>query len=310
MIALRELLASPATPARGVASPGAPREEKEHKKVERTREKGMKQVLIILALLALLLMPVASAWDIDATRLAYSQRWDQGVVIVLNHRDRLYGTGWFIHPRYIVTAYHVIKSPDNLAIEIVKGTFHTNARVIAYDRDTDIAILELDKPYTHAHIFPLRPDIKKGETIYVLGFPYQLATLEGYNWEQLSMNPRAAKGTASWTNKLLIELGTYTDAGNSGGPIVDDNGNAVGLVTFAYPGEAATMYFATEAKEVIKLAKAAGIPFTPAGEDMGAVDDIVMEATGVDAKLKYMMLGAGAVAIAAIVIPLALMRRR
>lgn len=275
----------------------------------------MTKRLLVLALLAILLLPiahVAHAWDDDATRLAYSLKWDKGVAIVLNHRDRKYGTGWFINTRYVVTAKHVVTDQSNNQIEIVKGNFHTYARVAAIDNQHDIAILELDHPYPDAHIFPLKPRPEKGEKIYVLGFPYELAILQGYNWERISMNPRAATGTASWIDehRMLIEIGTYTDAGNSGGPVVDEQGNAIGLITFAMEGEAATMYFATSAAKVITLCRQYNIPYMPANEPMGTVEDFIVHATGLDARIKYMMLGAGAVAIAAIVIPLALMRRR
>ena len=67
------------------------------------------RALFVLAFLALLLAPsLAAAWDEDATRLAYSLQWDKGVVVILNHRDRNFGTGWFIDQRYVVTAKHVV----------------------------------------------------------------------------------------------------------------------------------------------------------------------------------------------------------
>ena len=264
-------------------------------------------------LLTLLLLPAihAAAWDDEATKLAYSLQWDKGVVIVLNHRDRKYGTGWFIDPRYVVTAKHVIGDSSNTQIEIVKGGFHTGARVVALDNQHDIAILELEQPYREAHIFPLKPEPRKGEKIYVIGFPYELAILQGYDWERISMNPRAATGTASWFDqrRLLIEIGTYTDAGNSGGPVVDEDGNAVGLITFALEGEAATLYFATAASKVIDLCRQHNIPFTQAKINE-SMDDFVTNPSSLDYRIKYMMLGAGAVAIAAIVVPLVLARRR
>jgi len=271
------------------------------------------RALPALALLALLLLPAAHAWDQDATRLAYSLQWDKGVVIVLNHRDREYGTGWFIDPRYVVTAKHVVGDAANDQIEIVKGDFRTHARVVAIDSQHDIAILELDQPYRDAHVFPLKARPEKGETIYVIGFPYELAILQGYDWKRISMNPRAAAGTASWydQHRMLIEIGTYTDAGNSGGPVVDENGNAIGLITFALEGRAATLYFATSAEKVIELCQRYNIPFVPAQENMALTPwDSGGAGAGPDPRLKWMLAGAGAVAIAAIAVPLALARRR
>ncbi len=264
--------------------------------------------LILLLVTILVMASPVVAWDRGAEKLAYSLGWDKGVVVVLDLVHGQYGTGWLISPKYVVTAAHVTRN-QMIQVTVVKGDKEVDGVVVAVDTKNDVEIIRLSEPI-NGHVFPLRPTVRKGETIYVMGFPFELAQLQGYDWKRISANPRVARGLATWVDnyKGLVELGTYVDAGNSGGPVIDDNGDVVGLVTFALPGEAATMYFATSAQAVINLCDEYGIPYQLAKVSMGSITDDIIRSETDTSKYTWILAGAGLVAI--IAIAATLIRRR
>src|SRR5438034_452244 len=75
------------------------------------------------------------------------------------------GTGIIIDPRgYIVTNYHVVEDVSALRARLADGT-STPARVIARDKDEDLALLKIDVPQT-LPVMPLgtATDVMVGET--------------------------------------------------------------------------------------------------------------------------------------------------
>ncbi len=235
----------------------------------------VRRLLLVVALTALLVnVGYASLPLTPAEKLAYEKGWDKGVVIVYYSPASQYGTGFWIAPGYLVTAAHVVR--DSYAgygeVVIYKGSWRCNARVVALlpSSQGDIAILETEghKMNPGAHIFPLLRitsetlEKLKGKPVYVLGFPFELVSMYAYDLARASMEPRVARGTFAWygESRELLEFAALTDAGNSGGPVVDEDGRVVGAVSYAIVGEVGIMYFATSSNKIIELAQRVGIP--------------------------------------------------
>jgi len=98
-------------------------------------------------------------------------------------------------------------------------------------------------------------------TIYIIGYPFELLQVLG-DLRTLSENPRVLESRLTWSASGLIELGGITDAGNSGGPVLDYYGNVIGVVSFALRGEAGTLYFATSAGNLKALCDRYSIAYT------------------------------------------------
>lgn len=62
----------------------------------------------------------------------------------------------------------------------------------------------------------------------------------------------------------------YTDQGNSGGPIVDIDGNIIGIVSFALRRGVAYLFYGTSSDAVVTFLRQAGIPFQPASRQLAA----------------------------------------
>jgi hypothetical protein len=147
------------------------------------------------------------------------------------------GSGFMVTPKYVATAFHVVALGRSLTITAADGSTQ-GARVVATDRQHDLALLELD--HTIQGATPLVTETLPapvGTPVLVVGHPF--AILDGVN--------RTSNGLllGSATQGIVIEGSDeylQTDAGvnpgNSGGPLLTCDGNVLGLVTVKPRGEA------------------------------------------------------------------------
>ncbi len=191
----------------------------------------------------------------------YSSSWDKGVLVVL-YGDQ-YGTGWFVHNKYIVTAGHVVQYQVNAKVTLIKGDYSGVGLVIYTDALYDIAIIKVEKPPSEIYIFSLAAkDPEKGQRIFVLGYPFELYKITG-DLAKMSLNPRISMGVAAWIEmeKKIFEISASVDSGNSGGPITDEFGNVIGLVSFALTGKAATLYYGTSVSAIKEALSKNGVSY-------------------------------------------------
>ena len=147
---------------------------------------------------------------------------------------------------YVVTNYHVVAGYLNDAyVTVTDINGGIKADVIYYDDDNDFAVLELDEKLTNRKpIALLSPkELHKSQDIYCIGFPGLSDAASGNtSFESRIKDMTITTGTVS-NNDYVREGTTYilSDAkingGNSGGPMVDEYGQAVGINT-ATIGEA------------------------------------------------------------------------
>lgn len=146
--------------------------------------------------------------------------------------DRVIGSGFFIDYRgYILTNYHVIASEVDPEYEGFSRLFIREggatstkipARVIGWDPLLDIALLKAEvRP---DYIFtPGREDLRLGEPIYAIGSPGGL-------------EKTITSGIVSAVDRRLLQIGDAMqidvpiNQGNSGGPLLNQNGMLVGVV--------------------------------------------------------------------------------
>lgn len=136
------------------------------------------------------------------------------------------GTGFAISSNgYILTNYHVIAGADSLYVQNSKGE---SFKVKAYYTDplNDIAILKI-KDSNFENLGTLPYSIKRsaagiGETVYTLGYPKDDVVLgDGYVSSKTGING----------DTLAYQVAIPVNPGNSGGPLLDNNGNIVGVIS-------------------------------------------------------------------------------
>ncbi|MEB3861471.1 MAG: serine protease [Desulfurococcales archaeon] len=156
------------------------------------------------------------------------------VVVLCNTNS--YGTGWWLNKSVVITAYHVVDGCSN--IRVVRGDYISQAMVIASNQTLDIAALRVvSEPPWDAGL-KLASSVAVGDSVYAVGYPIQLYTeLEG-NVAEMSIAPRVSPGEVVWINPVrsTAEISAKTDKGNSGGPVVNEDGDLVGVIVYARPG--------------------------------------------------------------------------
>ncbi|MDE0085843.1 MAG: serine protease [Candidatus Poribacteria bacterium] len=154
--------------------------------------------------------------------------------------------------RLAVTNHHVVKDNDEVAVFfpvrdrhgvlIDERSFYINesnlgaltrigyavaGRVIAKDHKTDLAIIQLEGlPVTaieihHAYESPIRNYLNKNPNVQIFGNP---GGLKLWKW---------AAGFFQNVDQGMIKINAGTYKGNSGGPVVNDQGMLIGLATLS-----------------------------------------------------------------------------
>ncbi len=126
---------------------------------------------------------------------------------------------------YLVTSYHVIQGADSLLIEN-RARQRFRAEPVFTDVAHDLAILQItDKDFIGFGRLPYafkRNQADLGEKVYTLGYPREDLV---FNDGSLS----ARSGFEGDTNFYQVSI--PVNPGNSGGPLLDDRGNLIGVVS-------------------------------------------------------------------------------
>ncbi|GAA2723151.1 S1C family serine protease [Actinocorallia aurantiaca] len=141
-----------------------------------------------------------------------------------------YGSGFvFDENRHVVTNQHVIEDGEEIIAEL-PGLPPRAAKVVGFDRLTDLAVLELEGD-TPEHL-ELRPEhARLGELCLALGSPLGLYP-ESVSLGIISGLARSlpTRGAARSLERVL-QTDCAINPGNSGGPLVDVRGRVLGVNT-------------------------------------------------------------------------------
>jgi serine protease Do len=138
------------------------------------------------------------------------------------------GTGIIIDERgYIVTNHHVVNGVDSLRVTLDTGNTY-NAVVISEDPVRDLAILKIQASGPLS-VMPLgtSSDLMLGETVFAIGnaFGYESTITVGI----VSALHRDVEVNETQSYKNLIQTDAAINPGNSGGPLINLNGEVVGI---------------------------------------------------------------------------------
>lgn len=130
----------------------------------------------------------------------------------------------------VVTNHHVVDKATEIRCLLYDGRAYT-ARLVGSDKDTDLALLKLERPENDAPLpfagFNYSGDVSDGDFVMAMGAPWGL-------------NRSVSIGIISCATRYLAGQGEYTlwyqtDAailpGNSGGPLVNTRGEVIGINT-------------------------------------------------------------------------------
>jgi len=174
------------------------------------------------------------------------------------------GTGVIVDERgYVATNSHVVASADRVTVHLADGS-ELVAALVADDAHHDLAILRLTTTRKlTALAFGTSADLMVGETVIAIGHPFGYSNtvstgiVSGLGREVTMPNDEVLRD--------LIQTNASINPGNSGGPLLNINGELIGL-TVAMRDGAQGIAFALSADQVqqvlskhLSAAKVAGV---------------------------------------------------
>jgi len=152
------------------------------------------------------------------------------------------GSGMVVHEDgYVITNAHVIKGSEKIKVVFSDGSEY-QARIVSGDETKDLAVLKIqvDKKLPFIHL-GRSDDLMIGETVVAIGNPYGYAnTVTSGVVSAVGRDIQVAEGF--WL-RGLIQTDAPINPGNSGGPLLNINGELIGVNT-AVRAEAENIGFA------------------------------------------------------------------
>jgi len=155
-------------------------------------------------------------------------------------RQRVVGSGAIIDPDgYIVTNAHVVNNGLHIQVSLppaggttVAGVLTTRsrsveARVVGVSREIDLALLKIDVSGLPALPIARYADLRQGQIVFAFGSPEGL-----HNSVTMGVVSSVARQLDPDSPFVYIQTDAPINPGNSGGPLVNAEGELVGLNTF------------------------------------------------------------------------------
>ena len=137
------------------------------------------------------------------------------------------GTCFAVRPNgVLLTNYHVIEGGGTIRVRLADGTI-LKATVQKVSQKTDLAIIRINRRTPYFLPLARRGSVHVGDQVFTMGYP---AT------DILGQEPKFTEGSVSALSgpggeAALLQMSVPVQPGNSGGPLVNERGEAVGVVT-------------------------------------------------------------------------------
>jgi serine protease Do len=144
------------------------------------------------------------------------------------------GSGVIVSPSgYIVTNFHVVDKADRIRVSLMgePASVSYPAKVVGSDRETDLAVIKIEVPHPLSYAKLGNSDsMQVGDWVLAIGSPFGLKST-------VTAGIVSAKGRNIVPGRQFqsfIQTDAAINPGNSGGPLVDMDGEVIGINTAIY----------------------------------------------------------------------------
>lgn len=161
--------------------------------------------------------------DIAQIKQSQSKLWRE--LYQKNGLEKNSGTGFAASSDgHIITSYHLIRNAESIVVYNQEYK-SLKAKLVAFDAEGDIALLSIeDTTFKGFGMIPYKvagKGSRLGEKIFTLGYPKEdIVYNEGYISSMTGYN----------NDSVSYQVSMPVNPGNSGGPLLDANGNLVGMI--------------------------------------------------------------------------------
>ena len=125
----------------------------------------------------------------------------------------------------LITSHHVVDGAVTIEVQLSDGRT-LPARVASASRSNDIALLQIDEELDSYLTLAAARSARAGDAVFTMGYP---------NSEFLGVQPKFTEGAISAMSGLhdepsYLQMSVPIQPGNSGGPVVNERGEVVGVV--------------------------------------------------------------------------------
>ncbi|MGA7624689.1 MAG: trypsin-like peptidase domain-containing protein [Candidatus Acidiferrales bacterium] len=159
-------------------------------------------------------------------------------------RERSLGAGVIVDPSgYIITNYHVVKGSDRVRVvmtapvtegsqpfALLKSRGRTfPAQIVGFSKQIDLAVLKVDASELPTLPIGRYEQVQKGQIVLAFGSPIGLE-----NSVSFGLISSVLRQPDPDNPMVYIQTDAAINPGNSGGPLMDLDGNMIGINTFIY----------------------------------------------------------------------------
>jgi len=145
---------------------------------------------------------------------------------------RVSGSGFIVSTDgYILTNYHVIEGATQILVMLADYSIHEATLIGGEGITSDMAVLRIDPTNLHLHVATIGDvsTMRVGSPIYAIGNPLGELTFTMTSGIVSALNREVAVGQGQTLN--MFQIDAAVNSGNSGGPVYNEFGEVVGIVT-------------------------------------------------------------------------------
>ena len=143
------------------------------------------------------------------------------------------GSGFIISKQgHVMTNRHVVLDSARIVVELTDGRTFTNVKLMGADPRSDVAVLKIQDKLTDALPVATLGDsdeLEVGEWVIAIGSPFRLASSVSVGVVSATGRTGVVRGVR--TSEEFIQTDAALNPGNSGGPLINLDGQVVGVNT-------------------------------------------------------------------------------